>query len=293
MGIFDFLTGSDSTQTQTVETVENQKVKDSTIQGSTQTGISEKGTVAASEKSETQSQVVDQSFLDSEIQSLLGNLIRGIGVNAGSAPAVNPASPLTANQDLLGVIQQRAIGLPQTIDEKIAGIIGEARRSGESQLTSAVSNTARSAGSAQNSLVADVNASGRAELETRLAGLQGQLGLAGVDATERALASAFAAGDTQTKTAVEVGDNPVNQIAQLAQILKGATATGTTQATGQSSQVAEEQQTAASIENLISVLERLQEGTTTRSSSGTTTGSSTGSILDILNTVSRFIPTGT
>lgn len=307
MGIFDFLTGRDNqqTQTQSSQVVEDTNIAKSAFRGTSTAEAQERGTVAASSRNDSTTQQVDQRFLGQDIETLLGNLIKGLGDQSGVLPPSagtfgaggkppNANAVLGDNAVLLDIIRNRATALPGKIEGDIAGIVGEARRQGEDQLTANTTAAAQASGSAQGSLVTDIENSGRAELESRLAGITGQLGLQGIGVAGQELATAFAGGDTLAKSTSDIGALPVEQITQLAEVLKGATQQGTTTGAADSTQLSEEQQVTNSLRSVLEALEELTKGKTVRTSEGTSTGSSSssGSILDIFDSLAGLIASG-
>ncbi len=260
MGFFDSFFGSEqeskqtTDQTQTTTGVKTSEVTEEQKQESLKTGIS------TTEQETTQQQTTQQ--LDAETQAILQNLIKTLsgGLESGGGTILSPevTGAVSGNLDFSNLLAERAGETEGVIRSDTEGIITEARRQGENALELQGTALARGAGSNLNSIVQAINAQGRSDLETQLGGLRGQLGIQARQAGSSDLATALGAlvESARSGADIEIAGQTAGtqQIAQLAQILSGATTvtTGATQATGVAT---EEQQITQLLEALRSSIE--------------------------------------
>lgn len=205
-----------------------------TSQSQTAKGTTASSTTGTSGTTGTAKSSLQQTLasLDEGTQAQLVDLISAIG------------SPEDAKA-LQDSLTSRALNADADLGASTDAIISSARRSGERAITANATNLAKSAGSTQNSLVAQIGLEGQVDLETELAALKQTLNLQNRDTATTELQAAL--GGT------------VGGAVDIAGILKGATQT-TEQTSGQTT---EQAQTSAQIAN---------QSTT---SIGDTTGTST------------------
>ena len=150
------------------------------------------------------------SLLSEEDQNLISNLMKDIA--GGSA----------GNEELLSLLESRALNA----DEAFSGIVDpqveEARRLQEQDLGQSVSALSRATGGGakSNSLVAGFDLEGQRAIDSSIASLAATLGIDARQAGTEEITGAFEAGLT--------GDQASSSaVAQLATVLKGAEQTGT------------------------------------------------------------------
>ena len=185
------------------------------------------------ETTRQQAGISDISQLDPEIQSLLTSLIGGA---AGAGP----------EKELMDFIQGRAIGGDEAIGGDIEGILAAARQQGTRGIRARGTAAASRAGSGFNTLVQAQEGRDIADLETQLAGIAGELGLAGRGQVSEELLGAVSARGAG-----------VSNIAALSNILKGAQTRGVTQEL-----VGERSTTASLMATLEDILEKTRGKTT-------------------------------
>lgn len=178
--------------------------------------------------------ISDISQLAPEVQELLITLM---GQSAGPG----------AEQDLLSFMQGRATGAGAAIGGDIEGILGAARQTGERAIRARGTAGATRAGSGFNTLVRAMEGRDIAGLETQLAGMAGELGLAGRQQVSEELLGAVSAR----------GAN-IQNLTSLAGVLKGARTRGVTQEL-----TAEESSTASLLASIESMLEKTRAKTRT------------------------------
>lgn len=189
------------------------------------------------------------SQLDEETQNVLRNLIQQAGGNA-------EATDLT---DFANSLIQRGQATEKALGDNISAIINEARLSGERELQALNTQLATAAGSTQNTFVAGATAQGRADLESKLAAREAELGIAAREAGSRDLLNAFGALSTGA-------GQETSNIVNLVNALKG----GTTASTGTSAQTTLTDEELKSVEQISQVIDSLIK--TTGVSSGKQTG---------------------
>ncbi len=278
MGFLETVFGSKQTskqatdQTQTTTGTRTTDVEEEQRQESLRSGVS------TTEQETTQQQTIQQ--LDAETQSILQSLVGTLneGLTAGGGTILSPevTGAVSGNLDFSNLLAQRAGETEGVIRDDTEGIITEARRQGENALELQGTALARGAGSNLNSIVQAINAQGRSDLETQLGGLRGQLGIQARQAGSQDLATALGAlvESARSGADIEIAGQTAGtqQIAQLAEILRGATqtTTGAVQATGRATQ---DEQITQLLEALRSSVE---ETDTTSRLTGTTDVKQTG-----------------
>jgi len=260
MGLFDAFFGSKQTskqatdQTQTTTGTRTSEVTEAQQQESLRSGVS------TTEQETAQQQTIQQ--LDPETQSILQDLIKTLsgGLEGGGGTILSPevTGAVSGNLDFSNLLAQRAGETEGVIRGDTESIITEARRQGENALELQGTTLARGAGSNLNSIVQAINAQGRSDLETQLGGLRGTLGIQARQAGSQDLATALGAlvESARSGADIEIAGQTAGtqQIAQLAEILSGATTvtTGATQVTGRAT---EEEQISQLLEALRSSIE--------------------------------------
>ena len=262
-GIFNFGFGGSSDSA-----AFDEKTSSNVNKEKTDKTISVKDTVKTSSSDKRSSESADVSTEATQSLSLLDEQTQQILTDALQDLATE-GFPL----DVIQSLQERAITAPDELAGLVDPIVANARANLETQLGQSQQQLARSAGSSQNSLVQQLGLEQATEVERELASLAATLGIQTFDAA------------TQTQVAaVEASTSP---LAQLAEVLKGATQTGTsteaTQALTQLSELLSGRETGRENETDVSqILERLsafEEASGT--GSGRTRGGGFGIGLDI------------
>lgn len=142
------------------------------------------------------------SSLDDETLATLQNLITGLSGETGQQSQLSSA------------LQERAL----TAGVDTSAIVANARRKGEVALGQSQQRLAQGAGSSMNTLVQQFGLEEARNMETELAGLEASLQLQNQQQQIAALSTGL------TGTQAELGSN-ISEIAQLADVLKGATQT--------------------------------------------------------------------
>ncbi len=272
MGLFDSLFGSKktsaqtTTQEQTTTGTRTGTVEEQQTQESQRTGVS-------TTEQDTAAQQTTQQ-LDPETQAILQNLIKTLSgtFEGGGGTILSPelTGAVSGNLDFANILAERAGETEGVIRADTEGIITEARRQGENALELQGTALARGAGSNLNSIVQAINAQGRSDLETQLGGLRGTLGIQARQTGSQDLATALGALVESARSGADISiagqTAGSQQIAQLAEILSGATTvtTGTTQVTGRAT---EEEQISQLLEAIRSSIE---ETDTTSNLTGST-----------------------
>lgn len=188
----------------------------------------------------TSAQQASARYLDETtqktIQDLISSLAGSATIDQGLAQR-GAAGAEAAIQQALS-LSDRAAGTGAFVENNIAPIISDARRTGERELSALGTGLAQQAGSSLNSLVQTGIGEGRADLESKLAALQADLTLQGRQLESQDANAALAALISASGSASSASGNVTEQVTQLASILKGATGetvgTGTEQLTGSS-----------------------------------------------------------
>lgn len=149
------------------------------------------------------------SLLDDDTKNLVSNLMNSIA--AGD----------DGNQELLSLLETRALGSDAAFADIVDPQVAEARRLQEQDLGQSVQALSRATGggAGSNSLVAGFDLEGQRAIDSAIASLGATLGIEGRKAATEEITSAFEAG--------VVGDQAQSSaVAQLGEVLKGATQTG-------------------------------------------------------------------
>lgn len=196
------------------------------------------------QKQESTGQTTQQTtgrFLDEATEQTLQGLISSISTSSSldARLAESGIEGQQASLDFARSLTDRATQTGQFVSEQIEPILSEARRVGEDELGRQVTQIGQQAGSNLNSFVQLAAAEGRADLESQLAALNADLVLQGRELESRDVIAASNALQQASVQAQAPREASVNQVSQLANILRGATsetaATGTSaeQATGE------------------------------------------------------------
>lgn len=276
--------GDERTKTDSETIVQGLKSADS-IKSSTEALSTERGTVAASQATTGTEQVTTQKQLPQAVQDALTQFIQGrIG-------AVTP-SPGQQGLNLSSALATRAGGTQEFVDERIGNIVGAARLEGEDTIRSQETQAATQSGSALNTLVADIGQRSRNDLETKLAGLSGQLEISGRELESTDFATALAglndAERFQLESILQADTAKASNVSQLTDALRGATSVGTTTGLTEQSGRTEEQETINRLAELLDVIVQREESTTEQRTTGTQSADSSGSILALLDVLSGF-----
>lgn len=235
-------TTAQQAQSQTQNT--QQQVSGQQTSTGTQSQTASGSSQETSQQQQSQQQTATTSVLDTDTQNILKDLIQQLSQNSQNSDIVGGAGQVV--QSLLA----RASTAGDDLATQTAAILNAARQTGEQALTANTTAAANAAGSALNTFTQGVNAQGRVQLETQLAGVEGQLNLQNRQAVTGEITNAL----TQLATIPGIAAADTQAILNVVQLLKGATttATGTTetqasgQTTGQTTQQAQattEQQT--------------------------------------------------
>lgn len=213
---------------------EEEKQKSTTDIAKTSTSTTDSTKTASTTGEEAQSSQV--TLLDQQTQDLLKGLISQLGAGVGGEGT--DFTQQIAN--LSSMLTGRAAGAESAIQAQIEPIVANARAKGETELGQSVTGLAQATGSSQNSLIQLLAQKGRNDLETQLAGLTAELNLKARETGTNEFQGALQALSTGTGSAGQ----DVNQIAALANILRGATATQTgttttTQASTEQNQISQ------------------------------------------------------
>lgn len=201
MGFFDFLTGGDSTETKMQQTTKSDVV------GKTTTASD-----ATSNREQDQSATV--SLLSDDVRLALEKLTLEM---LGGADGVD-ATGKKANE-VSDFIFNRAKTAEQSLLEKNAAILSEARRIGTRDVLSNTTQAAQGAGgSTGNSFVMQVANQGVSDLESQIAALDSQLSTNAREVMTKELALALQGLETSGKSSV----SGTTALAQIAEVLKGS-----------------------------------------------------------------------
>ncbi len=239
MGLFGSLFGSSSKgntsqqTTQTGTTTGTANATESKTESGTQSGSSTTQQTAQNQQQTT--------LLDKETQDILQGLLASIAGGAGPGGTTLPPELQGASGDILdfaGLLGDRAGGAEASLNADNAAILSEAKRQGTNTIEAGTRRAAEGAGSNLNSIVLSAEASGKADLESRLGALSADLNFRSREMSTQELLSAFGALTEGAKTGTDVtlagqGQGVAN-VSNLANVLKGATAetTGGTTTTG-------------------------------------------------------------
>ncbi len=289
MGLFDDFFGSEQDQKQkTAGTqVTDQQTKQAQISADVQKQTSE----------QTSEQTVQTDattrLLSSEAEAALQNIFLQLteSFSAGGGSALPPGIGEGGESllDLSNFLVERAKGTEGLIAGETGAILGEARRQGENALESNQTRLASSAGSNLNSIVQAAGAQGRADLESQLAALSGDLAIRGRQLGSQDLATAFGASAEGVRTSADVSlagqGTGADTIAKLGQLLRGST-TEVTGAVGTTGKVSEDSEINRLIEALAEITQVSDTKTTGKGS--TSVDSSPGVIPGIVDLFKGF-----
>lgn len=208
--------------------------------------------VTTDESSQTTTAEQALSLLDEETQALLSGLLTDLAAGSG------------ASGELLAELNERALNAEDTLAGLVDPIVANARSNLEEELGQTRQILARGAGSSMNSLVQQLGLKEAANVEREIASLAATLGFQVQETATAQQEGALAAG--------------TGAVAQITDLLKGATQTGrTTESTEAVRQLEEilrgtertDLTEATTVEELISALEKA-------SGSGSSSSSSVG-----------------
>lgn len=232
----------------------------------------------ASTKTGEQAQQTQQltTTLDPETLSILQNLIASIsGDKTGLPDEISGA--ISEPLDFARFLAERAAGTEDIIGENIGAIVDEARRTGEQALTAQGTQLAEASGSSLNTVNAAIQGRSRADLESQLASISAELSIRGRELGGQDLSTAFAALTEGLQTGANVSlagrAQPIQEIASLTQLLKGAT----TQTTGETTSTFSEEEFGEALVKLLSELTETKIGTV--NTTGTVTGTERDSLI--------------
>lgn len=193
---------------------------------------------------ETQ-QTSQARFLDPQTEQILQGLISGLAGAGGGAGGLSQEGIAAQGESIEFArdLTDRAAGTGAFVAEQIDPILAEARRQGEDALGRQITQVGNQAGSNLNSFVQLAAAEGRADLESSLAALNADIVLQGRELESRDLSVAAQALQTAGVAAQAPEQQNISNIAQLSNILRGATSeqavSGTQQTTSEAETVAE------------------------------------------------------
>ena len=263
-----------TSRTSGTKTTDEQAQRQQTETGSAQRTASEQQQQTA----ETTRQLLSSPVIAS-LETTIQDLLASVSTPAVGASAGNVASEAAEFARSLGV---RAAGTGDFIDNEIGAIVSNARRQGERQLGQNVIAAQQQVGGSANSFAGLVEAIGTADLESNLARLESELALTGRQLESADLNTALQGLLQSGQLTAGAGTSEIANIAQLADVLRGAEETTVQDVTGtQQQQAAEETE----VNTLIEILRELEEVQTGRSDTATFGSSSTstgGNVLDIL-----------
>lgn len=185
--------------------------------------------------------------LPEEIQAVLTTLALSLAQDAGGGASTNLSAELS----------KRAEGADVALQDAIKKIVAAREQTGQREIASQVAQLASSTGSSQNSFVQQVGLQANQDLQTALAGVQGQLEIEGRRQATNEFAAALSGRAAGTTDLVNV----VNA-------LRGATTQRTT--TGQQTEQSDEQQ------RVLTDLSRLLNSSTTGTAESEKSGFSFG-----------------
>ena len=243
-GLSDLLLGTSKTQ------------KTNTTGNVTTTG-SQSGTQTQQQKQQ-QEQQTTTTLLSQDVQDAIQQVV--LHLTGGQ---IAPDTVSAQINNIAQTLTQRASTAASDINSADAAIISEAQRSGEKQIGRLQTDLAQQAGgSKDNTFVVGATAEGQAALQSQLAALKAQLGLTARNTQTQEYQDAIQAL-VQTATTSTAGSEA---IAQLANVLRGATQTtaSTTNAT--------QQQLTDYTQTLKSIVDSLVNQTTKTKTAGLLTG---------------------
>ena len=211
---------------------------------------------------EEQTQLTEEQqteLLSSEVRTGIEQLVGQLGLDIGEGGSFATAGDIARLGQMLSARATEAEG---AIRQETGAIIGAARQEGEDDIQRTMTALMQATGGGQGSLISQLGLEAGADLQTQLAGLEAELGIqARAAGTEE-----FAAAISALAGAPAAGATGVTALANLTNVLKGASAT--TRRTGE---------TVVSSEDLLTILERLTGTEQTRETGRSTTRSDTKS----------------
>ena len=293
MGILDSIFGSKKTSQQSVDQTQTTSGTRTLSAEEQQTQQSQRTGVGTTEQETIQEQTTQQ--LDPETQEILRSLISNLSgsLEGGGGTILSPeiTGAVSGNLDFANLLAERAGETEGVINANTEGIITEARRQGENALELQGTALARGAGSNLNSIVQAIGAQGRSDLETQLGGLRGTLGIQARAAGSQDFATALGALVESARSGADISiagqTAGTQQIAQLAEILSGATTTvaGRTTAAGRTT---EEEEITQLLEALRSSIEETDQTTNLRGTTNITERGQDSIFSNILNVAQLF-----
>ena len=265
MGLLDFFLGSEKKTTSS----ETQKVD--LLTKTTGETIQTQETVGTKSGEQLQKSLETTTSLDPQTLSILQNLLASIASEpSGLPPEIGGA--IAEPLDFARFLIQRALGTEDVIGENVSAIVDEARRTGEQALTRQGTELAEASGSALNTVNAAIQGRSRGDLESQLASIAAELSIRGRELGGQDLSTAFAALTEGLQTGANVSlagrAEPIQEIATLAQLIKGAT----TQKTGEIKQTFSEEEFTEILSKLLSDVTEKKTGTVDITGTATTTG---------------------
>lgn len=241
---------------------------------------------------QSQQQMQTTTLLAPEVQQLLTGFLTNFAGGLDGGNVIDPAimQAITGNLTAATGVRDRAVNAQGAIDANIENIIAESRRAGTQQMLQNNNKIATQAGSSFNTFSQLAANQGVADLESKLAGAAGQLGLAGRELATNEIIAGLTAADTAAGRAVAAqtggGESAANVLASISQILKGATAqtvgtgeTRTDQATQQDQQITQLNEVIAALTSSRNIDEFITQISKTKSKES---GNIMGQITDFM-----------
>lgn len=207
--------------------------------------LEQKQTGRQTQQAKTEQQASGR-FLDAEteqiLQGIIGSIAASGGIEGGAASVAEEGATAAGEAiDFARFLTDRSTMTSDFVAENISPIISEARRVGEDELGRLVTQAGTAAGSNLNSFVTGIAAEGRADLESQLAALAANLTIQGRELESRDVAAASSTLQNAAAGAQLPQAQGVGQVAQLANILRGAVSetsgVSTTEAESESEQL--------------------------------------------------------
>lgn len=285
-GIVDFFTGESGEQktnqyvTQHTNTDTTGKTSQETASQQTQTG-----TQQASGSTQQQQTTTTKLFTPEE-EEILRNMLSSLGTQeSGVSPEfINAARGAIG---AAGDLNTRAAGAEEAISSQIAPIIANARRQGERDIGRGRTQLAGAAGSGLDSGVVAATAEAEADLASRLAALESELAInaRGVETDERtrAITALLAGGEAGANLETLGSRTQVGNVAEIANLLRGASAETTTTGEAQTEETVTTEQLTEALQNLFTEYDQQSRTRTAGNTTGLTRSTQRGSLLDLLN----------
>ena len=245
--------GSKKVVKQSIDEVRKTEEQVDEQRASEKTTLAEQEKLTQTESRQTETQTAQT--LDPATQNVLRTLIAQIG-GEGISLSEDTAAAQPELLDFARFVADTSRGTEDSVLQDVGSILSEARRQGEEAITRQGTIAASQAGSALNSFVQQAIMEGHADLGSQLGALGASLRfqaaeLGSVDRTRGmdALSKAF---QDASGVDLELQQSQAQQVAGLADVLKGATTqqTGVTEAVGQTSEQAQLSELVAIIESL-------------------------------------------